>query len=159
MIPFDVLFGMDSEVEYKGKVINKFFRFSNKGQYTLTFTFIKTNSHFNQAIVIFLNEFDGEFILDGDQMKIPKNRFPKFNFWADTAPAKIEIEVIVEQGSLTICNGSDPIGTKQICHSLSFGCAMIIDKIDDNTYRFYCNDHENDDDFDDLVFEMEICKK
>ena len=33
---------------------------------------------------------------------------------------------------------------------------MIIEKQNNNCYKFYCNDHENDDDFDDLIFEMKI---
>ena len=33
---------------------------------------------------------------------------------------------------------------------------MIIEKTGKDSYRFYCNDYENDDDFDDLIFDMEI---
>lgn len=88
----------------------------------------------------------------------PKTRFPKVNYWFDTAPKEIEIKLLLEKGHILLCNGSDPIGDKQFCHSLGFGCAMYIEKISDNKYRFHCNDHENDDDFDDLVFEMEIAK-
>lgn len=88
-------------------------------------------------------------------MKIPKNRFPKLNFWYDITPKQFDVEFVVEDGSLTICNGSDPIGTKQFNHTLVFECAMIIEKLGEDKFRFHCNDHENDD-FDDLIFEMEI---
>ena len=33
---------------------------------------------------------------------------------------------------------------------------MYIEQIGENKLRFYCNDHEIDDDFDDLIFDMEI---
>ena len=55
-----------------------------------------------------------------------------------------------------ICNGSDLTGTKQFCRSMHMGCAIYIEELGENKYRFNCNDHEIDDDFDDLIYEMEI---
>ena len=37
-----------------------------------------------------------------------------------------------------------------------YGNAFWMDQHSDNRYRFYCNDHKMDDDFDDLVFDLEI---
>ena len=76
------------------------------------------------------------------------------------APKQFEIRVILHNGRFIICNGSDLLGDESIWRSLYGGCAMIIEEIGENHYRFYCNDHEIDDDFDDFVFEMEIieCK-
>lgn len=36
---------------------------------------------------------------------------------------------------------------------------MIIEHFEHNKYRFICNDHEDDEDFDDLIFEMEIIEQ
>lgn len=156
MKPFNVLFDRNDEIEYKGKIISKYFKINRPGDYRIKFTFIKSNSQFNQAIVIFFNDFSGNFFLEEQKYSLPKSRFPKVNYWLDTAPNAFEVRVQFFGGHLLICNGSDPLGNKQVCHSLYFGCAIFIEQIGENKYRFNCNDHENDDDFDDLIFEMEI---
>lgn len=74
----------------------------------------------------------------------------------ETAPNEFEVRIQLIEGTVLICNGSDPLGTRQICHTLHMGCAIYIENIDNHLYRFHCNDHENDDDFDDLIFEMEL---
>ena len=147
---------MSLEIIYKGQKINRCFNLYKKGKYKLKFTFIKTNSQFIQAIKIFLDDFKGNLIFNGNKIIIPKKKFPQLNFFEDTAPKEFIVEVDLEDGHLSICNGSDPLGTKQFCHSLVFGCAMIIEHFEHNKYRFICNDHEDDEDFDDLIFEMEI---
>ena len=147
---------MSLEIIYKGQKINRCFNLYKKGKYKLKFTFIKTNSQFIQAIKIFLDDFKGNLIFNGNKIIIPKKKFPQLNFFEDTASKEFILEVDLEDGHLTICNGSDSIGTKQFCHSLVFGCAMIIEHPEHNRYRFICNDHEDDEDFDDLIFEMEI---
>ena len=40
--------------------------------------------------------------------------------------------------------------------SLIFGAAITIDWLDEGWFRLNCNDTENDDDFDDLIFEMKV---
>ena len=55
-----------------------------------------------------------------------------------------------------VCNGSDPIGTKQFCKHLSEGCAMLVQELGVNKYRFYCHDHSFEGECDNLVFELEI---
>ena len=139
MISINTLFQIGSnQIEYKGKTINKFFEIDNHGEYIIKFFFISVNSHFNQAIVLFFNDFIGEYYLFNQKRHLPQNRFQKENFWYDTAPNEIEIKIILKEGNILICNGSDPLGTKQICHSLHSGCAIYIEKISDNRYRFNC---------------------
>ena len=36
--------------------------------------------------------------------------------------------------------------------------AMIVEKNGENSYVFHCNDYVYDDDFDDLVFSLEVTK-
>ena len=38
------------------------------------------------------------------------------------------------------------------------GCAMIKEELGEDKFRFYCNDIDWDDDFDDLIFDLEIEK-
>jgi len=37
-----------------------------------------------------------------------------------------------------------------------YGNAFWIERISDSKYRFHCNDHKMDDDFNDLIFDLEI---
>jgi len=37
-----------------------------------------------------------------------------------------------------------------------YGNAFWIEQLSDTCQRFHCNDHKMDDDFDDLIFDMEI---
>ena len=37
-----------------------------------------------------------------------------------------------------------------------YGNAFWMEQLSDNRYRFHCNDHQMDDDFDDLIFDLEI---
>ena len=69
------------------------------------------------------------------------------------------MKIELTDGDICICNGSDLLGTKKVWRSLCEGCAMIIENISENHLRFYCNDHENDDDFNDLIFDLEISER
>lgn len=142
-------------ITYKNKNIKSYYPINKSC--ILRFSFISSNSFFEQAIVVSLDDdFQGSIYLNGKNMKIPNSRFPKFVFWKETAPVQFEIAVTIENGFLAICNGSDPFGDKKICRHLSGGCAFFIEKLEDNKLRFHCNDHENDDDFDDLIFDLEF---
>ena len=35
-----------------------------------------------------------------------------------------------------------------------YGNAFGVEKLSENLYRFHCNDHRMDDDFDDLIFDI-----
>lgn len=156
MKPFHLLFGDEKQIEYKGKQINKYYELLNPGQYTIQFTFKEINSMINQAIVLYLLDFSGDFYVDGKKQIIPPKRFPGFSFWFGTSPSEFEVSIKLDKGKVLICNGSDLTGTKQFCRSMHMGCAIYIEEIRENKYRFNCNDHEIDDDFDDLIYEMEI---
>lgn len=153
MKPFSVLFEGSDQLNYQGKVIKKHYKLDVPGEYDLTFTFLSKNSPFNQAVVLFFCDFKGELYLFDRKYNLPSSRFPKVNFWFDQVNTEIPVKIRLIEGSVLICNGSDPTGNKQICHSLCFGCALQIEE-QDNKLIFHCNDHENDDDFDDLIFEV-----
>lgn len=143
-------------IEYNGKKINAFYSFDRKGVHILRFTFISTNSPYEQGIILHLEDFKGKLSLDGKIIKKPRGRFPTVLFDQKSAPKQFDLQVELIKGDIGICNASDPIGTGEIWHSMSLGCAMIIEELGEDHFRFHCNDHENDDDFDDLIFEMEI---
>ena len=143
-------------IEYKGKTIHRLYRFDKTGEFVFRFTFNSTNSDFTQSIVMFYDEFEGDIFLNDINISKNKKKFSYFAFFEDTSPKQFELKVKLVGGTLEICNGVDPSGTKEGCTTLVWGCALIIEEIAENHFRFYCNDHENDDDFDDLIYELEI---
>ena len=147
------------EIEYKGKLVHAFYKFDKKDEYVLRFKFISTRSHYNQAIVLHLDSFVGKLYIDGERLEIPKNKFPQIVFEEKYAPRQFDLKVQLEDGELTVCNGSDLLGTGDMWCSLYMGCAMIVEQISEKRFVFFCNDHEDDDDFDDLVFEIEVLVK
>lgn len=144
------------EIEYKGKKINAYYTFNKKGEYILRFKFISSSSNYLQAIIIHWDSFEGQLFIDGVEAKKPKKKFPQTLLNEKYTPKQFEIKVILNSGEFRICNASDLLGDEKIWRSLYGGCAMLIEEIGKNHYRFNCNDHEIDDDFDDLIFEMEI---
>lgn len=144
------------EAEYKGVIVNGLYRISRKGTTKLKFTFVSTASKFPQAIVIHYDGLVGELLINGNLVKPPKKKFPQLVFSADHSPKEFEVEVHLTSGNIAICNGFDSFSEGQSFDSLCLDCAMIIENLGENKMRFHCNDHEMDDDFDDLVFDMEI---
>ncbi|MDR7000196.1 hypothetical protein [Neobacillus niacini] len=77
------------------------------------------------------------------------------NLWVDTVPKIFEVDVEIIEGSLGIGHFCDNTGTGSCVLGFS-GFAMMIEELNNNKKRYYCNDFEADDDFDDLIFEIEI---
>ena len=146
------------EINYNGKKVIAFFPHEKKGRYKLKFTFVKKNSEYDQAIILHLMMFEGKIFYNDREIKKPKRRFPQIRIEENWGLKNLELIVELTEGKIDICNGSDPLGNGRIWHSMSQGCAMMPEELGENHYRFYCNDHENDDDFDDLVFELLIEK-
>ncbi len=144
-------------IVYKGKTIHRFFKIKKPGEYLLKFKFNSSNSRFSQAIDVHYGSLKGNMYFLGENITKKKSTFAQAIFFEDDITSRcFELELKLKDGWITICNGSDTDGSKKICRSLVFGCAMIIEEIKQNHYKFYCNDFENDDDFDDLIFELEI---
>ena len=146
------------EIIYNGKVINRFFRFEQKGTHLLRFSFVNSTSKYTQAIIFHLISFDGKIFYNDKEIEKPKKSFPQIVFSEKSSPNIFELKITLNSGSLYICNGSDLLGNEKTWASLYGGCAMIVENKQKNSYRFYCNDHENDDDFNDLIFDLEIIK-
>jgi len=156
-LPFSVLFGDDIEMEYKGKKIIKLFRFGEKGRFILKFDFVKSNAENDQALVVFFTDFKGKITVDGKTIKPRGKAFPQLRFWEGNPKKTICFDLIIESGRIAIANRGQSEDS-EFYHSLVFGCAMMPEQISENKYRFYCNDHKINDDFDDLIFDLEITK-
>ena len=146
-------------IEHDGRQYYRSYRIGTTEKLYLRFTFISTASEYTQAIVIFLpSKFHGEVRVGNKTVEVKGHKFPKVILWSDVCPREVEVYISNVNGDVEVCNGSDPLGTKTICYCLARGSAMHMEQLSPSKYRFYCNDHVFDEDFDDLVFEMEIEK-
>lgn len=146
-------------IEYDEVKYYRFWPIQVKDAIKFKLRFIQSNSKFNQAIVLsFPKGFGGTVSIMGNSLPIKKTAFPKLIFWEDLSPSEFEVMIENFSGEIKVCNGSDPIGSKQFCKHLSEGCAMIVQKKNSLKYCFYCNDHEYQGECDNLVFEIEILK-
>lgn len=156
---FDIGYqGISGQGIYKGRIINRYLTFEAKGYYKFDFKIISKNSRNLQAIILLLSkEFTAEFYINGKKVKKPKGRFPKIQLWENDVPEEFSVYVHIEDGELDILNGCAlPLSTVSYCIMLSGGCAIFIEKKEDNHYRLNCNDVDLDDDFDDFVFEVKF---
>lgn len=144
-------------IEHNGRLYYRSYRIDVNEKVCLKFSFVSSASEYTQSIVIFLPEkFNGEVRVCNKIFEIMEQKFPKVILWKDACPREVEVRISNFTGSIEVCNGSDPLGTKQICYCLARGNAMFFEQLQPNKFRFYCNDHVFDEDFDDLVFEMEV---
>ena len=143
------------QIDYNGKTINSCYSVKEQGIYNIKFSIISTSSDYTQAINIHFIDFEGRVFVNGREHQLSESSFPQLLF-SEKEISTVEVKIELQQGSFVICNASDPIGTDEIWYSLYGNCAMIIEKYNDLHYRFYCNDHEYDDDFDDMIFDMRI---
>lgn len=158
MIPFSVLFDGKWEMEYKGKNIFKSFRFYQKGDFLFKFEYVESNSHLDQAITLHFIDFNGKIFLNGEETKTKNKRFPQINMWEGENKSSFELRLIIDEGFVALANSTQVSEGSIYYDSLVFGCAMFYEMLSENKYRFYCNDRDNDDDFDDLIFDLEITK-
>ena len=159
MKPFKWMFEEQNatEIEYKGKQVSSFYRYDKKGKYRLKFTFVSTNSQHEQSIILHLDGFKGKIFWNGKRLKKERRRFPQIIFEETLAPKEFELEIILEEGDIEISNGYSKTDVGRIDCFMG-GCAMIKEELGEDKFRFYCNDIDWDDDFDDLIFDLEIEK-
>jgi len=162
--PFRTLFqeAEANTIEYKGKTVTSLYRIRERGEYELHFTFVSAKKEIPQAICLVMSyPFDGSIFVNGKEFKVPKKRFPRLFFWSDTWSKENDVKLTIRDEDICICNASlhqeNDDGSRVGTYWEGY-CALYMEKLSENKIRFYCNDHEEDDDFDDLIFDMEIVK-
>ena len=104
-----------------------------------------------------MDGFKGKIFWNGKRLKKERRRFPQIIFEETWVPKEFELEVILEEGNIAISNGCLRPTTETITCFVD-GFAMIKEELGEDKFRFYCNDIDWDDDFDDLIFDLEIEK-
>lgn len=158
MIPNNRAFNGKPTYEDNGKIISRWHRLGIKGDYQLHFRFISVNPERKQAVALFFSNYVGEVRWNGQLLTVPQNAFGHYLFKMEDFPDRqFTLCVCAREGELVFGNASlrPEVGT-YTCGS--FGNAFWIEKVDDTVFRFHCNDHEYNEDFNDLIFELEIQK-
>ena len=113
----------------------------------------KIGSKYRQGIALKINE--GSVIHQTEEYKKKSKNGIVFAQWADEEP---EYEVILKNTDrmLRIWNyWAQETVTGTIRASWTKGAAMIVEELP-NGRRYHCNDWEPDEDFDDLIFRIEL---
>ena len=182
MIPNDRSFNGAATVEDEGKT---YYRFLKQGVFRLVIRVVAINSSYKQGIAFSLSKsppFKGEISINGQKWPIDKKRIIRvIPVSLDEQHDLIMMDVDIKNGYLRISNASDFLDdypeliekismqtgrtrdqfrgssfTSGFTAAHMYGNAFWIEPISSNSYRFHCNDHKMDDDFDDLIFVMEI---
>lgn len=184
MLPTNRAFNGRPSVEVDGKVYYRFYRIETQGKYRLVIRIISINSEYNQGIAFSFSrtpKFKGTLFLNGHKF-VPEKRDRHYVFPV-TYPEKNEIVMDLDllEGYFFLANASDFLDdypdliekisqqtgrsreqfrgcsyTSGFTASNLYGNAFWVESLSKNLYRFHCNDHRMDDDFDDLIFDLEI---
>jgi hypothetical protein len=131
-------------VVYKDRIIQMVDRLSVSEGQRLRVKFESVNSDWHQGIGL---DTDGSFDVAGQRVK------RKIVLWHHTAPRETLLTIHTKRGELLVKNIWD-MGDG-VMHSWHNGAAMIVEGLPKG--RLYrCNDGRPDDDFDDLVFSIEL---
>jgi hypothetical protein len=137
--------------EYKGQTISLYDHLSFQKGEVLKLKILSTHSPYKQAICITIIEPKNSKGLETNNVKARG-----FNLWEDSIPIDgVRIEIL-EDVKISIWNVWEEVeanGRKQIW-SAKKNAAMKIE-VKENKRIYYCNDGDNDEDFDDLVFQLE----
>ena len=156
MIPNNRAFNGKSYFEHDGKTFRRWYSIDKVGHYKLKINVISTKSVHKQGIALFFSDFKGNLLLNGENLPVLKGKFKHYVFDEDIVSAHgLILSVQAEKGMLVLGNGSRTPGDGGF-ECGAFGCSFWTEALSENKFRFHCNDHEMDDDFDDLIFELEI---
>lgn len=132
-------------------------KYNLNGKHKVKFTFVSTNSLNEQCIVLSLFDVKCDIFCNNKKYAPPKTKFPTLDIFEKYFGKEFILDIDLQEGHIGICNGSImKAGETELVTYFSRSCAMKIEELSPTKKRYYCNDYENDDDFDDLVFELEI---
>ena len=133
-------------VNYNGQVIQMVDRLTVVDGQQLKLTFESMDADWRQGVCL---TTDGGFVVNN---KIVKKATV---VWFDSAPREVLLKVHTKKGECQVKNVWDT--GDGVMHSWHNGAAMLVEEIASGR-RYKCNDGQPDDDFDDLIFRIELTK-
>lgn len=184
MLSIHKLLASTGVAEFDEKTYYRTYELNRQGKIRLTLRILSIQSKYRQGIAFAFSKkpsFKGGILLNGEPF-IPQKGQRLFVIPV-SLPEKAEIimDLDVIEGDISLSNASDFLddypemieGIAQLTGRARedfrgntyasgftaanlYGNAFWIEPISETLYRFHCNDHQLDDDFDDMVFELEI---
>ena len=175
------------KVEVNGITYYRSHRIEQQGKFRIIIRVIEVNSKYRQGIAFCFStnpKFKGAFFLNGQKFvsERQKQNYVIPIIWPETNEFVIDFDV--QDGYFILANASDFLDdypdllerisrqtgrTREqfrnnsyasgLTASNLYGNAFWIEKVSSNLFRFHCNDHEMDDDFNDLIFDLEVQDK
>jgi len=184
MIPDNRAFNGQETFEDSGTIFYRSYKIEKLGKFRLTIHITTINSPYRQAIAFSLStkpKFKGTIFINGVRF-IPEKKQQHYVMPVEFPDrAMITLDLVVLEGYIRFANASDFLDdypemiekisaqtgrsrdqfrgcsyTSGFSAGFSYGNAFWIESLSENCFRFHCNDHRMDDDFDDLVFDIEI---
>ena len=145
---------------YKGDKIYRCDFIEKPGKYYLKFRFIKENKKVEQLIILaFTTDCEYKIYYKGKEMQAIGKRFPTIDLTKDFFGKEFVLEIELIKGRIGICNGNiKMLGDKSYVTYMVREHAMKIEE-KGNTKIYHCNSTLDEDNFDDLVFEIEFLDK
>ena len=147
-----------SKVEYKGEVVYCLYPYNLKGKHKVKFKLIYSNPDEDRGITLSRVNLKGKILYNDESFVEVKGMYAGVDIFEPYWKDEKEVIIDLEDGFVGIMNGkfvTDSDGIRFLNCSL-FWHAMKVEQISPTVTRFYCNDTEFEDDFDDLIFEMEV---
>lgn len=182
MIPNDVAF--DGKISYMdpdlGTRVYRSCRLDRPGSYELHFRFVEFNSPYRQALQLSFSrdpKFKGKAWLNGEKLPILRKRTESYLFKEDGVPDnEFIIKLDMTEGYISLRNASNLLRKdddirkrffemtgRELDESKAesftggrYANAFWVEKLENHVYRFHCNDHEMDDDFNDFIFDLQV---
>ena len=134
-------------IAYKGHTVQMVDCLRVSDGQMLKVKFESVNSDWRQGVNL---TTDGSFEVNDQGIK------NSIVLWHDTAPSEVYVKIHSRQGECLVKNVWD-VGDG-VVHSWHNGAAMIVEEFQ-NGRQYKCNDGRADEDFDDLVFSIELVKE
>ena len=184
MLPNNRNFDGKQYMEADGKVYYRSYSFDKKGKHRITIRVCEINSSYKQGITFSLSsipEFNGSLIINGQQFVPQKRKRIDYTIQNIVVGEEIVFELDMQEGVFRFANASDFLDdypglseklsaqtgrTREEFRGVSYysglstaynnGNAFWMEQLGEDKYRFHCNDHKMDDDFDDIILDVEI---
>ncbi len=157
---FNYLCGLaqSNKIEYKGETVYSLYEYNLKGKHTVKFRLIYSNSNEDRGITLSKVNFKGKISYNDESFVELKGAYAAVDIFEPYWKDEKQVTIDLEDGYVGIANGKFTTGGDGVRYldcGLFWG-AMKVEQISEAVTRFYCNDTELEDDFDDLIFEMEV---
>ena len=182
MIPDNRAFNGGETFEDNGKVFYRSYKIEASGRLRLTINVVSIQSTYRQGLALRLStkpKFKGKIWLNGT-LFVPEKKQLCYVVPVELADT-LTVEANIQEGNIRLANASDFLDdypdlierisaqtgrsrdqfrgcsyTSGFSAGFLYGNAFWVERLSDTQYRFHCNDHAMDDDFDDLIFDLNI---